>query len=103
MPVLMSLSLKDQTLTSFFEANAVVMSLETKMRILVQICSAIQTLWEEKNIILFVRNMKKIFVTKNLTVKIRNLHNYSKVEKHIMLEEKSFVNSKLIENFLNMT
>lgn len=99
----MSLSLKDQTLTSFFEANAVVMSLETKMRILVQIYSAIQTLWEEKNIILFVRNMKKIFVTKNLTVKIRNLHNYSKVEKHIMLEEKSFVNSKLIENFLNMT
>ncbi len=83
--------------------NSIVMSIETRIRILLQICTAVYTLWEEKNIILYVKNVNRIFVTKNLTIKIRNLSQHCKVEPYMMLEDKTAVNRKLVDNFLNLS
>lgn len=79
LPVLIYLSLNDQSLPKFFETNSIVMSIETKMRILVQIVSAVHTLWEERNILLLPKNQRKIFITKNLTIKIRSISQYIKI------------------------
>lgn len=73
------------------------------MRILLQVCSAVNALWEEKNIIFNVKNLKKIHITKNLTIKLRNLANFCKIDSHMMLEEKSDVNLRLLDNWLNLS
>ena len=54
------------------------MSLETKMRILIQIYSGINILWEESKLIYYVGNLKKTFVTKNLGIKLRGTDNFFK-------------------------
>ncbi len=43
-----------------------------------------------------------MYITKNLTIKIRNLTNYYKAESHNLLEDKAGVNVKLIDNWLNL-
>lgn len=47
--------------------------------------------------------MKKVHITKNLSIKIRNLTHYYKVDTQMMLEEKSRVNIKLLDNWLNLS
>lgn len=42
-------------------------------------------------------------ITKNLTIKLRNLTNFYKVEPHVMLEDKALVNVKLLDNWLNLS
>lgn len=45
-PISMMLALKEQSLMAYMEANKMVMSTETRMRVFVQLCSGVQTLWE---------------------------------------------------------
>ena len=103
LPVLLSLSLKEESAHMFLRTNSMCISLETKMRILLQICSAVHIMWQEKNIILSVNSFKKIHITKNLTIKIRNIANFYKVDPHMMLEEKAEVNVRLLDNWLNLS
>ena len=77
-PILISLSLKEQSLHHYLIKNAAIMSLETKMRILIQIYSGINILWEESKLIYYVGNLKKTFVTKNLGIKLRGTDNFFK-------------------------
>ncbi len=86
LPVIISLSLKEESIHKYLLNNAHCISLETKMRIMLQICSAVHILWEEKNIILNVNSFKKMHITKNLTVKLRNLASIHKVDPHMLLE-----------------
>jgi hypothetical protein len=88
LPVIISLSLKEESINRYLLNNAHCISLETKMRIMLQICSAVHILWEERNIILNVNSFKKMHITKNLTVKLRNLESFHKVDPHMLLEEK---------------
>ena len=46
LPVMISLSLKEVSAHRYLLNNALCISLETKMRILLQVCSAVHTLWE---------------------------------------------------------
>lgn len=44
-PIVISLSLKEESLPRFLELNSITISLETKMRIMTQICCAVHTMW----------------------------------------------------------
>lgn len=84
--LLIRLSLKDETLSNFLQTNRKTLSLETKLRILIQIYSAVNILWEECKVIFYANNLKKIFVTKNLGVKLRGLNKHYQPEQHEILE-----------------
>ena len=51
---------------------------------------------------MYVNNLKKISITKNLTIKLKNLTNYCKIEPHLLLEDKALVNVRLLDNWLNL-
>lgn len=46
LPILISISLKEENLSKYLNANASIISYQTKMRILLQIYSGVSVLWE---------------------------------------------------------
>lgn len=50
-----------------------------------------------------MNSFKRIHIAKNLTIKLRNLASFSKIDPHMMLEEKAEVNMRLLENWLNLS
>ncbi len=62
------------------------------MRILLQIYSGVNILWEECKVIMFANSFNKIFVTKNLGVKLRGIKDVYKPEQHVILENKALIN-----------
>jgi hypothetical protein len=79
------------------------MTFETKLRILLQVTTGVEVLWQEGSIVYFPHDLRKIYVTKNLSVKLRGLGHYWKPEKHILLEDKRLVNWNITQSLLNLT
>jgi hypothetical protein len=69
---------------------------------MLQVYSAVTTLWEENKIVVFVNSLEQIFVTKHLSVKLRGIEKFYKPDHHVLLEEKELVNLKIAENLVNL-
>ncbi len=52
---------------------------------MLQIYSAVTILWEETKTLLYVNTMRNIYVTKNLTVKLRGVDRFYKPEHYVLL------------------
>ncbi len=73
------------------------------MRIFLQVFNAVHTLWEDRNIMLYIASLKTIALTKSMVVKVRSCHRHDKVDMFMMFEDKTRVNVKLLDNWLNLS
>ena len=73
------------------------------MRVLVQIFNAVHSLWEDRQILLYITGFQKISLTKSMIIKIRNLNSYDRINMFMMFEDKARVNVKLLDNWLNLS
>lgn len=87
----------------FLEKNGTVVSLETKIRLLIQIYTFVNVMWEEDELIFSMDNFKNILITKKLGIKIRRLENFFSSDKQMAWEDFDIINQKRLESILNLS
>ena len=102
-PVMITTCLKEQSLDRHLNCNSISLSIETKMRVLLQIFNAVHSLWEDRQILLYISGFQKIALTKSMIIKVRNLNSYDRISMFMMFEDKERVNVKLLDNWLNLS
>ena len=73
------------------------------MRVLLQIFNTVYSLWEDRQILLYITGFQKIALTKSMIIKVRNLNSYDRISMFKMFEDKARVNVKLLDNLLNLS
>jgi hypothetical protein len=73
------------------------------MRVLLQILNAVQSLWEDRQILLYITGFQKIALTKSMIIKVRNLNSYDRINMFMMFEDKARVKVKMLDNWLNLS
>lgn len=73
------------------------------MRILVQIYTFVNVLWEENEMVFMVDDLKHVLITKKLGVKMKFIENFFKSQKQMIWEHKDALNEKRSECILNLS
>jgi hypothetical protein len=102
-PIQVSLEAKGDSMQRFLEKNGTIISLETKMRLLIQIYTFANVMWEENELIFSMDNLKNILITKKLGIKVRGLENFFKSDKQMVWEDFDIINQKRSESIINLS
>ena len=102
-PIQVSLEAKGDSMQRFLEKNGTIISLETKMRLLIQIYTFVNVMWEENELIFSMDNLKNILITKKLGIKVRGLENFFKSDKQMAWEDFDIINQKRSESIINLS
>ncbi len=103
LPIQVSLEAKGDSMQRFLEKNGTIISLETKMRLLIQIYTFANVMWEENELIFSMDNLKNILITKKLGIKVRGLENFFKSDKQMVWEDFDIINQKRSESIINLS